>query len=168
MDKNYYMVQIVWPPGLLPNAELEELTLSKYDEYIKAGKATMNGVFWQFNNEHLPWDYRRSGCPLMAANGFSPKPNEEFTVYRVFIDQNAAIEYIQFMLGVGVVSARIVTEDDKLTGQVGMEFPFPSESRVGQRIWPGHPDFVYEGTYPAPGPADAIPIRPIGFLEVTS
>ena len=170
MSKNYYVVQYVWPPGFMPNLDVEEVTLAKFDEYIKAGKAAMNGAYWAPKDQWDPntkiefnkggfHDYRRAACPRSREaydGGMASKV--ELVLYRIFIDQAAALEYAEFMLNTGAISAKIVTEEDKLTGVVGENLPFPSESVVGQLIWPGHPGFEYNGTYPEPGPADAEPI----------
>ena len=131
MSKNYYVVQYVWPPGFMPNLDVEEVTLAKFDEYIKAGKAAMNGAYWAPKDQWDPntkiefnkggfHDYRRAACPRSREaydGGMASKV--ELVLYRIFIDQAAALEYAEFMLNTGAISAKIVTEEDKLTGVVG-------------------------------------------------
>jgi hypothetical protein len=162
MSKNYTMVRIVWAPGTFPaNNDLREAVLGKVDTYIKAGKAPMVGA-WSTSAEletNKPADYRASGClntRLLVKNEFDMSLPQ--TTYRIFTDADAASEFVSFVLEHGAVTSDIIVESDIGTKGIDPAVEFPSESRVAQLIWPGYPNFVYSGTYPAAGDPTATPV----------
>jgi hypothetical protein len=163
MSKNYTMVQITWAPGSFPGTPgLREAVLGKVDTYIKAGKAPMAGA-WStvedFERKNFPVDYRSSGSlnTRMLQDGSFDQSKEQ-TAYRIFVDAEAAQEFIAFVLDHGAVGSQVVTEDDIATGKLDAGVLFPSEQRVAELIWPGYPNFEYTGTYPTAGDPDATPV----------
>lgn len=175
MSKNYTMVQYVFPPRSVPdNAALRNAILDLAGTYIKAGKLAMGESCLDYKSdarrdaENIPKsDYRvphssnrfvhdQSG--VINLSGQWPSDLEQI-FYRVFFDQTAAQEFVQAMLDLGALSARIIVEGQS-NPSLDFEYPdylFPPEAHVAQFVWPGYPNFDYQGTYPAAGPADATP-----------
>jgi hypothetical protein len=164
MSKNYFMVQVVWAPGVLPtNTYLHSAILEKMDQFIKSGKSPMCGS-WSSHADletiGIPVDYRMPGSgssTMLSRETFSL--DAPLAGLRIFLDQSSAEEFMEFVLFHGALVARIITEDQVgVVDGVPNTVTFPEESRVAQCIWPGRPNFVYSGTYPEPGPADATPV----------
>lgn len=171
MSKNYHMVQYVFPPHTMPtNIELRTVIYEAMETYIKAGKSVMNGTRFDYDasRSSLPWsDYRDSHCSnrfidedtntLITARPWKDQPQ---VFYRIFLDEDAANEFINLVKEYGALLARIITEDQVTPERDGHKIPagvFVPEEHVAKFVWPGQPTFEYTGTYPEPGPADASP-----------
>jgi hypothetical protein len=126
--KSYIAVQTVYAPGTFPNAQLENVLLSKIDPYIKEGKCTVADSWGEPPTPGA--DYRwsaRSNRPH-----WDDVTNQIF--YRIFFDQKAADNFIRLNLFYGAKEARIVTESD-----IGRTLPdsmtFPDDEFVSKFIW---------------------------------
>lgn len=178
MSKNYTMVQYVFPPQTFPtNTALRNTVLDIAGTYIKAGKMAMGESCLAYKSDatrdanNIPRvDYRVPHSSNRYVHGEDGlinlsgqwDPDLEQIFYRVFFDAEAAQEFCQSMLNYGALSARIVVEGGS-TSALDFEYPdtcFPEEAHVAQFVWPGYPNFDYQGTYPSAGSADASPWTP--------
>lgn len=175
MSKNYTMVQYAFPPlATVSNPALGEAILNIADTYIKDGKMAMGGSsllyksakWYVSENKPIP-DYRishvsnRIGSETAPWNTVPPQwdPNVEQLFYRIFFDAAAAEEFCQSMTNLGALFAGIIVEGQS-TPALDFQYLdslFAPEDRVAKFVWPGYPNFDYQGTYPAAGPADATP-----------
>lgn len=175
MSKNYTMVQYVFPPlATTSNTALKEAILNIADTYIKEGKMIMGGSSLlyksaeQYISENRPIpDYRishvsnRIGVETAPIDATPPQwePDREQLFYRIFLDASAAEDFCKSMLNLGALFAGVIVEGHSHSN-LDFQYPdsvFPPEARVAEFVWPGHPNFDYQGTYPAAGLADATP-----------
>lgn len=175
MSKNYTMVQYVFPPLTMPyNVDLRKVIYDAAEGYIKAGKLAMgnsaiayiskadqdagNKTWFDYRDSHVSNRYYKDENGVWDT--VTPwKPDVEQIFYRIFLDANAANEFIQLVLDHGALAARVITEDGA-GSQMEYDYPakvFPPEDHVAQYIWPGHPNFNYQGTYPTVGSPSATP-----------
>lgn len=152
MSKSYFMVQIVYPPQTMPNAELEEISAAEADKYIKAGKMTKRGVMDHIRVDSDLYsvpptdDYRKPICNnrialtfnedgTAATWGFNPTENQVF--YRILMDAESAESFREFCLQYGALAARIITEADRgvVDGVPSTLFDFPEDAHVQQYLW---------------------------------
>lgn len=172
MSKNYHMVQYVFPPNTMPlNTALRKVIYDAAEKYIKEGKLAMGGSRGGYDptRKDKAWcDYRDSHLSNRftvdengVLNTLKMWGNQPQVFYRIFLDLDAANEFIDLVNQYGALVARIITEEQATNNLVdGHIIPagvFVPEERVAQYVWPGHPNFVYNGTYPTPGAPDATP-----------
>jgi hypothetical protein len=176
MSKNYHMVQYVFPPDTMPtNIELRTVIYEAADRYIKQGKLAMAGtrIWYQpnFSNSRSYFDYRDSHISNRYFKNEDGNPNVwnistpwDVTVpqifYRIFLDATAANEFIQLVLDHGALVARVITEEQAGLEIEGFTVPadvFTPEEVVAKFVWPGYPNFEYNGTYPTAGSPTAEP-----------